>query len=150
MAKVNAFALTRPPRAEWTLVLKDPVQPDVTPTLQLTELNVIEQLAALEKSEVLTRKYVTGQGRPGEPDYVAPLPFPPVGGQAVDGLSERVFEAACLIERAQTGDSSARYSAAEIVALMTIPGFAKGILEAAQRVEGACDPFGVGPEKEGG
>lgn len=150
MAKINAFALTRPKRAEWTVTLHDPGQPDVTPTLQLTELNVIEQLAALEKSEVLTRKYVTGQGRPGEPEFLAPLPFPPVGGQAVDGLSERVFEAACLIERAQAGDSSTRYSAAEIVALMTIPGFAKGILEAAQRVEDAYDPFGVGPEKEGG
>lgn len=150
MAKVNAFALTRPKRSEWTLTLQDPSQPEVTPTLRLTELNVIEQLAALEKSESLTRKYVTGQGKPGEPDHVAPLPFPPVGGQPLEGLSERVFEAACLIERAQVGESSTRYSAAEIVALMTLPGFARGILEAVQRVEGAADPFGAAPEKEGG
>ena len=150
MAKVNAFALARPPRTEWTVTLHDPSQPDVAPTLKLTELNIIEQLAALEKSEALTRKYVTGQGRPGEPDYVAPLPFPPVGGQPVDGLSERVFEAACLIERAQVGDSSIRYSAAEIVALMTLPGFARGILDAAQRVEGSGDPFGAESVKEGG
>lgn len=150
MGKVNAFALARPKRTEWTVTLQDPSQPAVAPTLKLTELNVIEQLAALEKSEALTRKYVTGQGRPGDPEYVAPLPFPPVGGEAVDGLSERTFEAACLVERAQVGEPGGRYSAAEIVALMTLPGFAKGILEAAQKVEGAWDPFGAEPEKEGG
>jgi hypothetical protein len=63
MAKVNAFALTRPPRTEWTVTLHDPSQPEVAPTLKLTELNVIEQLAALEKSEALTRKYVSGVSR---------------------------------------------------------------------------------------
>lgn len=136
MGKVNPFALTRPPRKEWRVTLSDPTQPDLQPQLALTELNVIEQLAALEKAEALTQKYVKGR------DQLPPLPFPPVGGQAVEGLSERVFEAACLIERAQSGPDQDRYSAQEIVALMVVPGFARALLEAAARVEGGHDPFG--------
>ncbi len=150
MAKINPFALARPPRREWTLTLKDPSQPDLEPSLTLTELNVIEQLAALEKAEALTRKYVTGLGRQGEEGYQPPLPFPPVGGQPVEGLSERAFEAACLVERAQVGPLTERYSAQEVVALMLIPGFAQGILEAARKAEGGTDPFGAEPEREGG
>lgn len=136
MAKVNPFALSRPLRKEWTITLFDPSQPDLQPELSLTELNVIEQLAALEKAEALTQKYVKGSAQ--QP----PLPFPPVGGQAVEGLSERVFEAACLIERAQSGPDQDRYSAQEVVALMVVPGFARALLEAASRVEGGHDPFG--------
>lgn len=136
MGRVNPFALTRPPRKKWTVTLTDHSQPELHPQLVLTELNVIEQLAALEKAEGLTQKYVKGTTQH------PPLPFPPVGGQSVEGLSERVFEAACLIERAQSGPDQDRYTAQEIVALMVIPGFAQGILEAASQVEGGHDPFG--------
>ncbi len=139
MGKVNPFALSRPPNSEWTVILTDPSQAGVQPLLVLTELNVIEQLSALEKAESLTQKYVKGTAQ--QP----PLPFPPVGGKPVEGLSERVFEAACLIERAQAGPEDNRYSAQEIVALMVVPGFARALLEAASRVEESHDPFAAEP-----
>lgn len=142
MGRVNPFALTPPPRKEWTVTLTDPSQPGVQPQLVLTELNVIEQLAALERAEALTEKHIKGTSQ--QP----PLPFPPVGGRAVEGLSEKLFEAASLIERAQSGPVEDRYSAQEIVALMVVPGFALALLDAASQVEGCPDPFGADPPSQ--
>ncbi len=129
MAKIDPYTLRRKPRVQIDRTFTDPVNPDVEVTLCLRRLSAMEHISAIDTSQEMVRKYVTGYGIPGRPGYIEPELLPAVDGQPVF-ISESTAQVAAFLYRAQTVPDSERYSFEELVSFMVSDAFCAGFSEA--------------------
>jgi hypothetical protein len=110
--------MRRAERVQFQKTFVDPLNPDMPITFVLRKMGKMEVIAALDHAAQLTADYVTGHGHPSEKGYVKPILLPPVDGQAVIP-SEAAMQVGAFISRAQIVPDAERYTAEEIVSLMT-------------------------------
>jgi hypothetical protein len=110
MPKVNPWAFSRPALPEETRSFED-ARNGVTVTMTLRALNVLSGMAASERADEETQRWVTGgDGRPA-------MTFPAPDGQPVN-LTEDICRSLCIIEAMQQGPDEDRYTFMDLVGMM--------------------------------
>ena len=133
MARVNPLVLPRPTRQ---VVHRQVGSGDTVTDLWFRALDTTEQFQALELANGKTKLYLTGD------EKKPPHDFPPVGGAAVEGLSEALLQAVaslCLMQSDADENGQpvpdAPYTFEELVAMsITLPGVWSDMMQLASDV----------------
>jgi hypothetical protein len=93
MARINPLHLPRPTRQVFHRVLTDG---DQVSDFWFRALDTTQQFAAQSMAKEKVKLYITGD------DKTPAYPFPPVGGQSVEGLTEEMLEVIAFVHAVQS------------------------------------------------
>lgn len=135
MAKQSPFYLNVPAHEGAEFVFADKKTNPVNEfRVVLRKMSRVDALAYLERAEEYIERYITGEGEPGKPGYVAPRNLPPTGGSTVTVTRPTCRVLAC-IEFAQIQPEEERYTFEELAAMAAVPKIAAQMFRAMHAIQ---------------